>query len=73
MSNLAEQVFEQATMLQKRYMDGFKAGQRSIVNKELLGACKEARDFLSQHECTEQSSVGVQRKALEQAIARAEA
>lgn len=29
MNDLAKQVFEQATMLQKRYMDGFKAGQTS--------------------------------------------
>ena len=45
MDDLAKQVFDQATMLQKRYMDGFKAGQASVGAK--LESSRNEKEFLT--------------------------
>lgn len=42
MDDLAKQVFEQATMLQKRYMDGFKSGRASVKFEIDVEKVKEA-------------------------------
>ena len=53
-------------------LEQMKFGQLWDSYKELLEVCKGTRDFLSQHECSEQSSVGIRRKTLDEAIAKAE-
>ena len=45
MKDLSEQIFEQATLLQKRYMDGFKAGKICSFNALRVKLDKIFDDF----------------------------
>ena len=73
MNDLAQQVFDQATMLQKRYMDGFRAGQASReLDVEKVENIIQLRYFKLMYPDITESDAEIVARTLAQAIIKAD-